>query len=229
MHNSTMESLRQVCALNNKGVKLVLSGDNKNGVVSFQNAIAVMQQQSAVGREHSSSSSVASELGILHPDNAASLIDFQQDSNFVYDLPFLLQIGNVDTLDDLRVSLYSATLLFNLALGFHKRGRQGKSKALERAANLYQMSLQVLEEPMLKQSSTASLLAMVALNNKANCHWDNCDYNLTQSCGAELYYLLSREITDSRLREELPPGVLDSLLLNSFMMIENLPTASQAA
>jgi hypothetical protein len=227
-----MDTLRQMCALNNKGVKLVLSGDNKNGVVSFQNALAAMQQ-GAVGIEQSSSSettsSDASELRILLPDNAASLIDIQQDSNFVYDLPFLLQIGNDDTLDDLRVSLYIATLLFNLALGFHKRGRQGQSKALQRAATFYQMSLQLLEEPLLKQSPTASFLAMVALNNKANCHWDICDYNLSHSCAAELYYLLSRKMTEM-LRDELPPpGVLDSLLLNSSMIIENLPTAAQAA
>jgi hypothetical protein len=232
---SNMERLRQVCELNNKGVQLVMSGDNENAIVSFQNAVSLMKH-AAVETDQSpketnraiQSGEVSDFLSIVHPANDThQRAGIQQESGFVCDFPFLLQVGDDDIVDDLRVSLYSATLLFNLALGFHEQDRQGKGKEIQKALKLYHMTLQLLEEPLMYKSAAASVLAMVALNNKASCHVELCDYIPSQDCAAELAYMMDQDMRI--LHGTLPPEVVDSMIFNSTMILDYVPTAAQAA
>jgi hypothetical protein len=150
----------------------------------------------------------------FHPVNDFDqLVNVQEESSFVYDFPLLFQIGDEDDIvvDGLQVSLYGATLLFNLALGFHKQGHHGKGKEIQKALNLYRMTLRLLEELLLHKSAAASMLVMLALYNRANCHFELCDFILSQRCAAELTDLMNRNM--SRLHNILLPGVASSMIL----------------
>jgi hypothetical protein len=48
---SNMERLRQAWELNNNGVQLVMSGDNKNGIVSFKNALSLMKDVTVLEKD----------------------------------------------------------------------------------------------------------------------------------------------------------------------------------
>ena len=233
-----MEELREACRLNNEGVHFHLKGDYQNSMTAFQTALGQMKlaafESDKISREPVGTRAAVEQefdiCNIVQPPHAAcshSLLSGQCDSGFVYSLPFLLHAGSADSLDDVRVSLYSATLLFNLAMCFHRDGLQGRGKMLQRASNLYQMSLQLLEEPLREAPSASSVIATLLLNNKANCHFDLCEYDQSRHFSRHLSQMI--EYARLQIEVELSPKVIEALYLTSSIMVDQVPTAAQAA
>lgn len=218
-----------------------MAGDRTNGVISFQDALALMKQvANEVDKLPLSQTVVAADMSkILRPAkqlvSGKALLEAgqeQDETGYLYDLLFRLEVSDSELLDDMQVALYSGTLLFNLATCFHIEGSlQGKSKMLQRASQLYQMSMQLIEEPLEQNPSGVSLVAMVLLNNKATCHFDLCDYEGSRLFSSQLKSLIRHLGTNNQIEEEVsyPEGIVDALLFNSTFMGEHSPTAAQAA
>jgi hypothetical protein len=74
------------------------------------------------------------------------------------------------------LSLYSATVLFNKALTSHHEGRLGRDLSRKRASLFYNMTVQILNENVATGNISAAILTLLALNNKAQIHFDQCEY-----------------------------------------------------
>jgi len=227
-----MDALHHACTLNNTGVSLLLSGDHVNGVASFQTALSLMKTAAADLNLYSQER--ADNVSRLYNILSCPKIETKKfsskattDATFVYDIPFLLTCENDVAMDDLRTSFYSAVMLFNLALALHKQGQQGKENSLARALQLYHFCVQLLEEPMLAHPEVASILAVVALNNMANIHYELCNYADSRHCAADIFSLLITET--SRYHHAFTSDVIDELILNSSFMLNLLPTGAHAA
>ena len=238
-----MEAFHQACALNNMGVSLFESGERYKCVAAFQRGLTAMKQaalpldkspgQDRMACTYPLEEGTASQE-VLFPANdciyQSSSCD--TDSSFVLNLPFFLEDDVEDERatvpDTSRIPLYSATLLFNLALSFHEQGRKGKGSLLKKALLLYRLSLQLLQDCE-RATANTSLLQVVAMNNLANCHYELCEYALSQNCAAELTNVLYGFRTRNKVENTLSPALVDILLLNSTLICENTPTVAHAA
>lgn len=143
---------------------------------------------------------------------------------YVYDRPLLL--GAPSSNDDVEtlLSLYSAVILFNLALACHWMGRhRGREPAARRALVLYRMSMQLLMS-CAQVGTMPVVLALLALNNRANIHYEYCDYQQTATCLQEMSKILT---DDEFLCSSLPETDVEGLLLNVILL--ETPTAAKAA
>lgn len=234
-----MDALRQVSILNNNGVALAISGDASNSMASFHSALSLMRRKAVElfqaseldGSPRNNSSGLQSVLTQSHspvPDHRSYL---ELGPIYVYNFPFLVQ-PRIDRgpFDEMDFNLFSAAVLFNLALGFHIKGHDGQEQALHKAAELYQMCFQLLLEHIENLSDAiASFLGVVALNNKAHCHFELGDFKGMHICADNLVVLLAETVErgDENI-VGIPNDVLDRLLLNSSILKESLPGAAPA-
>jgi hypothetical protein len=100
-----------------------------------------------------------------------------------------------------------------LALVFHHDGRLGREQSLKTAALLYGMAVQLLARSTMPDDISATILTLLALNNKAQIHYDQCEYIQSIEC----MIIVSDIILDSA----------QGLMMNIILM--NVPTAAPAA
>jgi tetratricopeptide (TPR) repeat protein len=220
-----MNAIKQACSSNNQGVDLLVAGDFVNAMLSFQSALSLLREASNEVEEtyytEMSASSEESPLPVCQ--STLTIPGLEGMQCYVYDHGIMItDTTNGDS--DKMLSLYSAIVLFNLALASHREGRLGSEKSLEKAAVLYGMALKLLaSSPTLDDIST-TILILIALNNKAQIHYDQCQYRESSECLTEISTIMGSVDT---IRSALNPKDYEGILLN--VMLLNAPTAAQAA
>jgi hypothetical protein len=122
------------------------------------------------------------------------------------------------------LSLYSVIVLFNLALASHREGRLGSENSLDKATVLYGMALKLLASSPMPDDISATILILLALNNKAQIHYDQCQYGESSECLTEISKIMGSVYT---LQSALHPKDYEGILLN--VMLLNAPMAAKAA
>jgi len=236
--SNNMNSLQLSCRKNNEGVELLVNQKPQEAMLAFQDALASIKN--AVNDEHveapSSESISSSEQIPIEPIKSVLSIQASTTSaglsamacTYVYDKPIVLQETSMSNDQESMLTFYSAAVLFNLALACHQVGRNGKESALKRAALLYRMSSQLLQNCQANGvtglGATPVILSLLALNNRAQIHYEHCDYGVSSQCLREM----SRVLTDAHfLYSALPEADVEGLLLN--VMLLEAPSAAQAA
>jgi hypothetical protein len=123
-----------------------------------------------------------------------------------------------------KLSLYSAIVLFNLALASHREGRLGSEKCLKKANVLYGTALQLLTSSPMSNDLSASILILLALNNKALIHYDQCQYGESSACLTQISAIMG---DGYGLHSALYQKDFEGILLN--VMLLTAPTVAQAA
>jgi hypothetical protein len=123
------------------------------------------------------------------------------------------------------LSPYSAVVLFNLALASHHEARLlGHEKVLKKASLFYSATVDIISASTMPDDMSATLLTLLALNNKSQIHRDQCQYIQSVDCLEVISRIMGDvECLYSILNEEDIKG----LLLNTMLL--NVPTAAQAA
>lgn len=155
-------------------------------------------------------------------ESSVALTTLESSQGYLYNRPLLLGEPGTDDLEGV-LSLYSAVILFNLALTSHVMGHSNKENSFKRATVLYKMSIQLLMNCS-TLGATPMVLALLALNNKANIHYDYCNYNQATSCLNEISRIL--QLSDYAYAT-LPESDIEGLLLN--IMILERPSGAKAA
>jgi hypothetical protein len=219
-------SIKRASELNNHGIKLLVAGHSQEAMNSFQNALAgikevVSDQNPRFDCEASMSLAPTQRLISESPLILQAL---QTDQSFVYNRPLVIEEVTAVAIDDLdsTLALLSAAILFNLALCCHQVGGAGQEKALKRASVLYRMSLQLLQNCEANECTT--VICLLALNNRAQIHYELCDYSQSGHCLKQISKIMHDDI---RLHESLNAADLEGLLLN--VMLQDPPSAARAA
>jgi hypothetical protein len=229
-----MMSIKRACTLNNEGVSLLISGEYIRSISVFQKALSIMKQAATLADESLSGTPTgfpdaadSESLNAMSPLKKSNLAlpNMHSDSNYIYNRPFLLDEDNFAAHGMASMlPIYSAVLLFNLALACHQQGLLGKESSLKRASHIYRMSLHILEHSSRRSAATA-VLTVATLNNNAQVQFELCDYTHSHHC----LLALSKLLCDVRpiINDELNTTVLEGLILNSMML--DPPSAAHAA
>jgi hypothetical protein len=223
-----MNSIKYACSLNNQGVDLLVSGEASRAMNVFQSALSLLKKADDEA-DHETTSSTEMNVSCDNAslpfyESTSTMTGLQGLYYYVYDHGIMISDNiNGDTTEE-TVSLYMAIVLFNLALASHSDGMAfGREKSLMKASVLYSLVTQLLSTLAMQDTSTA-ILILLALNNKAQIHYDQCDYVQSIDCMLQM----SKIVGSVRgLHSALHHKDLEEILLN--VMILSTPTAAQAA
>jgi hypothetical protein len=228
-----MNSIKYACSLNNQGVDLLVAGDSVSALEFLQSAQKLLKEALFELETVTTSCSgvTLSNEGATLPffESPAALPGLEDTEFYIYHhgIHMITNTTNgvITRESEEMLSLYNAIVLFNLALAFHHDGSLGREQSLKTAALLYGMTVQLLARSNNPDDISATILTLLALNNKAQIHYDQCEYIQSIDC----MLIVSEIILDSAdgLRSALNPKDVEGLMLNIILM--NAPTAAPAA
>jgi hypothetical protein len=222
-----MNSIKYACGQNNQGVDLLVSGDSSSAMKSFQGALKLLKEAVANLVEETTSCTgmtISNEEATLpFCESPSKVPGIEGMQGYVYDHGIMItDITNGESEEML--SLFIAIVLFNLALATHREGRLGREKSLKKAAMLYSITAQLLTGDAMPDDMSASILTLFALNNKAQIHYEQCEYIQSVDCMEEISEIMSGV---DGLDSNLNSNDVEGLMLN--VMLLKIPTAAQAA
>jgi hypothetical protein len=223
-----MNSIKHACSLNNKGIDLLVSGESSRAMAVFQSALSLLKKAS----DEAETTTSCPEMNISC--NEASLISFCESTStisglqglhcYVYDHGIMIS-DNVNGDTSETILLYIAIVLFNSALTSHSEGMVlGREKSLMKASVLYSLAVQLLRKCTMSEYPSTTILTLFALNNKAQIHYDQCEYVQSVDCMQNISKIMgSVPGLHSALNYEDHEGIL----LNVMLLVT--PTAANAA
>jgi hypothetical protein len=223
-----MNSIDYACILNNQGVELLVSGESSRAMKVFQSALSLLQAVHEAFETTSCTemnSSSYNDVSLPFRESTSTVSGLQSLHCYVYDHGLVIS-GNGDggTTEE-TISLYIATVLFNSALASHSEGTAlGREKSLVRASKLYGLVAQVFATCTIMENTFTSILILLAMNNKAQIHYDQCDYVQSVDCMRQISKTMGGV---SDVYSAFDHNNLEQILLNVILMIT--PTAAPAA
>lgn len=221
-----MTAVSQAIHLNREGVELLEMGSSTRAMACFQRALALMKAGIV---DFDDAPMDASEEVIVNLKPSSSCIaKLQTGCNYVFNRA-LMVVEDKHVLDNEKVLLINcAIILFNFALSCHQDGEYGNVKSLRKASQLYNMTLQVLiDADMQDNDPSCAVIALLALNNRAQIHYDMMDYQESRICVIEMSSIMTSIQHQLDRCGALSDVDIEGLLLN--MMLLEPPTAAQAA
>jgi hypothetical protein len=224
-NSSAMSSVRYACSLNNQGVDLLVAGDSSSCMKSFQSALKLLKEAANLVETTSRTGMALSNEEAKLPffESSATVPGLEGMKCYVYSHGIMISDTSHGKSEEM-LSLYSAIVLFNMALAFHRKGILGRGKNLKKAALLYSITLQLLARSTMPDDMSTSTLTLFALNNKAQIHYAQCKYIQSVDCMQEISEIMGG-VHD--LHSTLKPKDVEGLMLN--VMLLTVPTAAQAA
>jgi hypothetical protein len=220
-----MNSIKYACSLNNQGVDLLVSGNSLSALKSLQRAWTLLQGASNEVKTTSCSEMTLpnEEATLPFCESPATIPGLEGMAFYLYDHGIMIT-GTANGESKEMLSLYNTIVLFNLALLVHREARLGRPKSLKKAALLYKMTLERLLSSPMPDDMSATMLTLFALNNKAQIHYDLCEYLQSVDC----MEAISKIMGDVHgVHCTLGPEDVEGLMLN--VMLLNVPTAARAA
>jgi hypothetical protein len=112
-----------------------------------------------------------------------------------------------------------------LALATHSEGTAlGRDKSLLKASVLYSLVAQILAGRTTSENMSTTILTLLALNNKAQIQYDQCEYVQYVDCIKQISMIMG---SVDGLHSVLSHEAVGGLLRNVMLLIT--PTAAQAA
>jgi hypothetical protein len=225
-----MYSIERACSLNNQGVDLLVTGDSSGAMDSLKMAMDIIKEAmidetsttSCDGLNHASK-----EVALPISESPLAVPGMQGTPCFVYDHGIMIaRTTTSKETSDAMLSLYSAIVLFNMALTCHHDGRLGRDLSLKRASLFYNMTgVQILNGNIAREDISAAILTLLALNNKAQIHYDQCEYIRCVDCLREVLRIMD---SVKAVHFTLSQKDIEGLLLN-VMVLNTPPTVAKAA
>jgi hypothetical protein len=221
-----MNSVKYAYSLNNQGVDLLLSGEAAKAIIVFERAVGLLKKAvheaetiSFIGMDQSCDCT-----SLLFSESISTIPGLNCLHCYVYDHGIVIP-GNSNEETQVMITLYIAIVLFNLALASHCEGTAfGRAKSLKKASVLYSLAGQLLARCKMLNIASTTTLTLFALNNKAQIHYDHCEYAQQIDCIKYISRILcSGRVVHSAQNHK---GV-EGLLLN--VMLLSAPSAAQAA
>jgi hypothetical protein len=222
-----MNSIKHACSLNNQGVDLLVSGESSRAMGAFQTALGLLKA-AAYEAEKSACTGVSQlcdAVSLPFCESTSTVSGLQGLRCYAYDHGIVIT-GNVSNEEaEATISLYIAVVLFNLALTSHCRGTAlGRNALLEKASVLYTLVVELLNRSIMPEDASTTILTLLALNNKAQIRYEQCDYVQSIDC----MECISQIIGGGRgFHFALNPDDLEGLMLN--VMLLKTPSGAQAA
>jgi hypothetical protein len=170
-----MEFFAQAARLNNQGVTALLEGDDKAAVPALTQSIKMMKQEMSRPSNSNMKKSVT-----LSDDCEHSTVELPgfQGAQTSYIFTEAITIPENGDQSELHTHIYSAVVIFNLALTFHREGKNGKIESMVKAQKLYTMVLKILNNQCMNRVAVIAKLA--SINNLSQIRFDCGEYELAR-------------------------------------------------
>lgn len=204
-------SFQQAARLNNEGVTALVEGNEHQAVDALMKTVRMMKQLLVTPETDIEALSDEKDDGdsSCHDDlNTVEVPDASSGENCYFRQAILLPCdGEESSLD---IYVYSAAVIFNLALAHHVQARNGKSYTIK-AEKLYSTILKLLDDRV-GHMQPAIVLKLACINNMSYIRFENGNYDQVREGLSELSTLLKK--TDKVLFEGAKAqGLLMSVLL----------------
>jgi hypothetical protein len=226
-----MNAIKYACSLNNHGVNLLVSGESATAIKACQSALCLLKKASFNQAETTSSTemkiSACDDASLPFCESTSTVSGLQGLHGYVYDHGIMIPGNMVNGEAETEVMIYIAIVLFNLALASHWEGTAtalGRDKLLLKASVLYSLVVQLLNRKIMPEDASTNILTLLALNNKAQIHYDQCEYVQSVDCMKNISKIMD---SSSGLHSTLSHLDIWGLLLN--VMFLSTPTAARAA
>jgi hypothetical protein len=221
-----MNSIKHACSLNNQGVDLLVAGESSRAMKAFQTAVGLLKTAVNEVDEKSACTEMDQSFDVSLPfcESTSSVSGLQGLHCYVYKHGIMIS-GNVDEESEATISLYIAIVLFNLALASHCQGTAlGRDALLKKASVLYTLVVQLLNRCAMPEDASTTILTLLALNNKSQIHYDQCDYVQSIDCMKHISQIIG---SGRGFHFALNPDDLEGLMHN--VMLLKTPSGAQAA
>jgi hypothetical protein len=217
-----MNSIKYACSLNNQGVDFLVSGQSTRAMKAFQSAVGLLEKavNDAVRTSYTEMNFVSQEPFCASVSTVPGLQDMHC---YVYDHGIIITDTSNGESDEM-LSLYTAIVLFNWALTSHRQGILGSEKSSKKASLLYSLAEQLLARCTTMENTSTTILTLLTLNNKAQIHYDQCEYVQSVDCMKAILKIMG---SVQGLYSTLGHEDVEGILLNVLLL--NEPTAAQAA
>jgi tetratricopeptide (TPR) repeat protein len=175
--------------LNNQGVALLLERRDEEAVPFFSQSLGLIK--SRIGNYTDKPMSMSSTASSTGEDKASlheatfALPNFEDARSFLYMEAFTFSADCEDRLiNESNSHVYSAVVLFNLALVYHRQGKtHGKAACLVKAERMYEIvnRLLLLDSEADNQATTALHVKLATLNNLSLLQHEQHNYESAQT------------------------------------------------
>jgi hypothetical protein len=228
-----MNSIKYACSLNNQGVDLLVSGESSRAIKVLQSALILLKKVVHEPEITSCAETMSCTEMKISCDDASSLPFCESISTvshlqglhcYVYDHGIMIS-NNLNGDTEETISLYIAITVFNLALASHSEGTAlGQEKSLKKASVLYGLVVELLTRCTMPEDASTTILTLLALNNQAQIHYEQCEYIQSVDC---MEYIKKIMGGCRGLHSALNHEDVEGLLLN--VMLLSTPSAAKAA
>jgi hypothetical protein len=221
-----MSAIKYACSLNNHGVDLLVSGESSRAIDVFQSALCPLQKfvREAATTSCTKMNISCDETRLPFCESTLAVSDLQGLHCYVYDHGIMIS-NNLNGDTEETISLYIAITVFNLALASHSEGTAlGQEKSLKKASVLYGLVVELLTRCTMPEDASTTILTLLALNNQAQIHYEQCEYIQSVDC---MEYIKKIMGGCRGLHSALNHEDVEGLLLN--VMLLSTPSAAKAA
>jgi hypothetical protein len=229
-----MEVIDSAIRLNNEGVSLLVAGDDQAAAVALSHALSFVKGLLSLSLTRSCDlrdplpasfgssndnklSSCSSTMEVCEHEHelihSRKPLPCLQDVNFfIYN--HTVSISSDSPLTNEMLPIYSACVILNLALAYHRRGKQAHSiPCMLKAEKMYATIEKLLKNGM-NNNATATVLRIAATNNLSQIRFQRGEYERARE-GIEFLAYLIRDVGSVRalLSDEELNGLLCNVVL----------------
>ena len=166
--------------LNNEGVRLLLAGNDVDGMTYLTDALTRVKTLLSSGQ---GADSMAYRHGVsITPPNVQfmhgatyKLAGLQDDCCFIYGNALIFNLDNKTLPSSDHVHIYTSVIILNVTLAYHRRGLSANAACLFKAEKMYEMVGKLLSTSTAAQG-TELLVKTAAINNLSQLRYDHGDY-----------------------------------------------------
>jgi hypothetical protein len=206
-----MEFFAQAARLNNQGVTALLEGDDKAAVAALTQSIKMMKQDMSKPSNSDMKKSITLSDDCEH--STVELPGFRGGAQESYIFTEAITIPENGERSELDTQIYSAVVIFNLALTVHREGKNGKIESMVKAQKLYTMVLKILDNQCMNRVAVIAKLA--SINNLSQIRFDCGEYELARQGldHVSAFLRASGNTNNAMLEEPEIQGLLINVLL----------------
>jgi hypothetical protein len=173
-----MSIFAQAARLNNQGVTALLEGGDKAAVAALTESIKMMKQELSRPPSNSDMKKSATLSDDWCEHSIVELPHFQRAQES-YLFTAAISIPENGDQSEVDTQIYSAVVIFNLALAVHRGDMNGKIESMAKAQKLYTMVLKVLNKNQC-MSRVAVIVKLASINNLSQIRFDCGEYELAR-------------------------------------------------
>jgi hypothetical protein len=167
-----MSPFQEAAHLNNEGVTSLLEGDQVTAISSMSKAIQLMI--TALSKTDASKLQCNSATARIQSTSTVEIPITESADTIVFNQAVRIP-ADFDDLNHFDMNIYTASVIFNLALAHHFKASYGDAVCMSKAEKLYCIVLKLLDEKTLRVH-TALLVKLACINNLSQIRYAKGDY-----------------------------------------------------